>query len=151
MAKASARVEGKRLDGLGWCADPVVVPREPVSRWTMARTPFTATTISTAQTMARPTHTHQRPPPPRQLRVRPLRTVTESSGAPTGALPPCLVGCGPRSSVDLRAIPPPSRVGPFRGTSDVSACRSEEHTSELQSRPHLVCRLLLEKKKKQKK
>src|SRR3989442_9971211 len=27
------------------------------------------------------------------------------------------------------------------------AKRSEEHTSELQSRPHLVCRLLLEKKK----
>src|SRR5436305_7730320 len=32
-----------------------------------------------------------------------------------------------------------------------STDRSEEHTSELQSRPHLVCRLLLEKKKKQKK
>src|SRR2546422_6520573 len=30
----------------------------------------------------------------------------------------------------------------------VSASRSEEHTSELQSRLHLVCRLLLEKKKK---
>src|SRR5689334_23513589 len=29
--------------------------------------------------------------------------------------------------------------------------RSEEHTSELQSQFHLVCRLLLEKKKKQKK
>src|SRR5690554_7604347 len=29
-----------------------------------------------------------------------------------------------------------------------SVTRSEEHTSELQSRPHLVCRLLLEKKKK---
>src|SRR3712207_7423087 len=28
-----------------------------------------------------------------------------------------------------------------------SAVRSEEHTSELQSRPYLVCRLLLEKKK----
>src|SRR5436305_10852396 len=28
------------------------------------------------------------------------------------------------------------------------ASRSEEHTSELQSRPHLVCRLLLEKKKR---
>src|SRR5690606_40096149 len=28
------------------------------------------------------------------------------------------------------------------------ACRSEEHTSELQSRENLVCRLLLEKKKK---
>src|SRR5690554_4859074 len=30
----------------------------------------------------------------------------------------------------------------------VEVSRSEEHTSELQSRPHLVCRLLLEKKKK---
>src|SRR5687768_18044525 len=30
-----------------------------------------------------------------------------------------------------------------------AASRSEEHTSELQSRLHLVCRLLLEKKKKQ--
>src|SRR2546429_6190003 len=30
----------------------------------------------------------------------------------------------------------------------VAAQRSEEHTSELQSRLHLVCRLLLEKKKK---
>src|SRR3989442_8936093 len=29
----------------------------------------------------------------------------------------------------------------------VARFRSEEHTSELQSRPHLVCRLLLEKKK----
>src|SRR2546422_2972800 len=33
--------------------------------------------------------------------------------------------------------------------SEVTPCgRSEEHTSELQSRLHLVCRLLLEKKKK---
>src|SRR5690625_6744490 len=30
----------------------------------------------------------------------------------------------------------------------LTAARSEEHTSELQSRGHLVCRLLLEKKKK---
>src|SRR3712207_7137089 len=30
----------------------------------------------------------------------------------------------------------------------LTACRSEEHTSELQSRQYLVCRLLLEKKKK---
>src|SRR3989442_7952894 len=30
---------------------------------------------------------------------------------------------------------------------DHAGARSEEHTSELQSRPHLVCRLLLEKKK----
>src|SRR2546429_6696283 len=39
------------------------------------------------------------------------------------------------------------------GTDSVTvwvAARSEEHTSELQSRLHLVCRLLLEKKKKSK-
>src|SRR5205809_8018085 len=34
------------------------------------------------------------------------------------------------------------------GRSDPPLYRSEEHTSELQSRLHLVCRLLLEKKKK---
>src|SRR2546427_1362723 len=33
---------------------------------------------------------------------------------------------------------------------DPAAARSEEHTSELQSQSNLVCRLLLEKKKKQK-
>src|SRR5690554_7042680 len=42
----------------------------------------------------------------------------------------------------------------FQGALGTGACshfnlaRSEEHTSELQSRPHLVCRLLLEKKNK---
>src|SRR2546422_1636221 len=41
---------------------------------------------------------------------------------------------GPRTATDTRA-----------GVT----MRSEEHTSELQSRLHLVCRLLLEKKKKQ--
>src|SRR5688572_32528239 len=34
---------------------------------------------------------------------------------------------------------------------DVDAARSEEHTSELQSQSNLVCRLLLEKKKKKEK
>src|SRR2546422_7173237 len=34
------------------------------------------------------------------------------------------------------------------GAAGIRAKRSEEHTSELQSRLHLVCRLLLEKKKK---
>src|SRR5438874_10043871 len=44
---------------------------------------------------------------------------------------------------------PPDRKAPS-GTSDTicSLTRSEEHTSELQSRRDLVCRLLLEKKKK---
>src|SRR2546422_5522053 len=39
-----------------------------------------------------------------------------------------------------------SSASPLRVASSTS--RSEEHTSELQSRLHLVCRLLLEKKKK---
>src|SRR5687768_18554127 len=46
-------------------------------------------------------------------------------------------------AVCCSGLPPRSRR--FGGTS-----RSEEHTSELQSRLHLVCRLLLEKKKKNK-
>src|SRR2546429_3761416 len=42
-----------------------------------------------------------------------------------------------------------TRTSISRSTGSVSAsARSEEHTSELQSRLHLVCRLLLEKKKK---
>src|SRR2546430_8056885 len=38
--------------------------------------------------------------------------------------------------------------GPRRGARGAPDCRSEEHTSELQSQSNLVCRLLLEKKKK---
>src|SRR5439155_15991435 len=44
-----------------------------------------------------------------------------------------------------RRLLPGSRVHP----GPVDPARSEEHTSELQSRGHLVCRLLLEKKKNQ--
>src|SRR5437870_11131803 len=40
--------------------------------------------------------------------------------------------------------PPPAAPTPAR---PAGAARSEEHTSELQSRGHLVCRLLLEKRK----
>src|SRR3989442_2606692 len=63
-----------------------------------------------------------------------------------------------------KMLPSKSRARVCRGSSASSFCnwviaslvrresqastplRSEEHTSELQSRPHLVCRLLLEKK-----
>src|SRR2546429_4190965 len=45
------------------------------------------------------------------------------------------------------AVRPPSATHPKDQTA-TSWERSEEHTSELQSRLHLVCRLLLEKKKK---
>src|SRR5215813_14124387 len=48
-----------------------------------------------------------------------------------------------------RSVTPPPPWPKLMLISCASAgSRSEEHTSELQSRPHLVCRLLLEKKKK---
>src|SRR2546422_1694566 len=40
-----------------------------------------------------------------------------------------------------------ARLSNVAATADRAPLRSEEHTSELQSRLHLVCRLLLEKKK----
>src|SRR2546422_1776267 len=41
-----------------------------------------------------------------------------------------------------------SRISQHRSAARIVLQRSEEHTSELQSRLHLVCRLLLEKKNK---
>src|SRR5437870_7216874 len=60
----------------------------------------------------------------------------------------------PCSAFQLTSAPPDSvRPNRLRRTSSQAGprsafSRSEEHTSELQSRGHLVCRLLLEKKKK---
>src|SRR5436305_7222597 len=51
----------------------------------------------------------------------------------------------------VRSSPGVARIFAHTGFCDAvvgKSARSEEHTSELQSRPHLVCRLLLEKKKK---
>src|SRR5687767_15568668 len=60
-----------------------------------------------------------------------------------------------RSRRRSRPEPPPARPArrppaPTRSASEGRGgrCRSEEHTSELQSLAYLVCRLLLEKKKK---
>src|SRR3989442_2483361 len=58
---------------------------------------------------------------------------------PTSALP---------HAVLVKAIPA-QRAALAESPTRVELWRSEEHTSELQSRPHLVCRLLLEKKKNQ--
>src|SRR2546422_7925440 len=54
------------------------------------------------------------------------------------------------SICDRRTTSPGRRINSSRiwNSFTVSVMRSEEHTSELQSRLHLVCRLLLEKKKK---
>src|SRR3989449_4840041 len=68
----------------------------------------------------------------------------------------CASSSCPASRSDGWSSPTTSRRSPSScratgpGTSRGSASRSEEHTSELQSRLHLVCRLLLEKKKKKK-
>src|SRR3989442_3423329 len=53
--------------------------------------------------------------------------------------------CGPAFSTDLFLSV--EENDDLREYND-NLVRSEEHTSELQSRPHLVCRLLLEKKKR---
>src|SRR2546422_5609749 len=49
-----------------------------------------------------------------------------------------------------KLTPRPKKVDQPIDAPNGAATRSEEHTSELQSRLHLVCRLLLEKKKKKK-
>src|SRR5438067_5703459 len=54
-------------------------------------------------------------------------------------------------SCELIAMAPPRAARRLRPAFKCSVLRSEEHTSELQSRFDLVCRLLLEKKKKKKK
>src|SRR5437870_9806992 len=69
----------------------------------------------------------------------PYTTLFRSSTRLAGASGP------PRRRRGRRAPPPPPRGGTAPGCAP--ARRSEEHTSELQSRGHLVCRLLLEKKK----
>src|SRR5439155_21453386 len=58
---------------------------------------------------------------------------------------------GAGEGVSVRVARGPVLVARERGAAPAlqrSASRSEEHTSELQSRGHLVCRLLLEKKKR---
>src|SRR2546422_7494524 len=75
--------------------------------------------------------------PKNSIGLRPKRSwnQTESrSSTPTGMRP--------RPNFDF-----PARRGCSGTGCSASRKRSEEHTSELQSRLHLVCRLLLEKKK----
>src|SRR5258708_13129982 len=67
-------------------------------------------------------------PPPKASRFPP--PLRDKSRLPIRSPPPLIRLLAP--------APPPPRLP-----------RSEEHTSELQSPDHLVCRLLLEKKKKQ--
>src|SRR5205085_5682887 len=91
------------------------------------------------------------------------RTLSPSAGCSAGR---CATACG-RSYPDARRLGAPDRPGAGRRAQPARArravppsrlvpalrdggTRSEEHTSELQSQSNLVCRLLLEKKKKTK-
>src|SRR3712207_7161012 len=59
-----------------------------------------------------------------------------------GLLQPNVIAC-----LLLSTFPGGNRPSSSAGSDEPAACRSEEHTSELQSRQYLVCRLLLEKKR----
>src|SRR2546430_12372055 len=74
--------------------------------------------------------------PPRST-LFPYTTLFRSRGR-------CAAGRGP----DRIRARPPWRISPESERDRRPCGRSEEHTSELQSQSNLVCRLLLEKKKK---
>src|SRR2546422_6838227 len=87
--------------------------------------------------------------PPRST-LFPYTTLFRSSGdrarAPAaGANHPRRAERSARAACGWRGA---AGAGPPSGRDACAHVRSEEHTSELQSRLHLVCRLLLEKKKK---
>src|SRR5207253_11047125 len=86
------------------------------------------------------------PPPPSEL-----STLSLHDALPIWRFPQCEPGDG-ENTLDLEWAFSGGRV-PRRNDGEgiygqePHGLRSEEHTSELQSRGHLVCRLLLEKKK----
>src|SRR5690625_6445465 len=95
-----------------------------------------------------------RPPTPAAIvrttgcRTRsPMTTATNTDTADIATVSPNPGEANDTSAKDspTRPIRAPELQAIFRAT---YGAKSEEHTSELQSRGHLVCRLLLEKKKK---
>src|SRR3712207_8790007 len=71
-----------------------------------------------------------------------LQLRESAQGPAAGRLSPCAAGPRLRGPLAVRAPRQTPRRSPRTWK------RSEEHTSELQSRQYLVCRLLLEKKNK---
>src|SRR3989449_5961102 len=84
--------------------------------------------------------------PPRSVPSASAIIPVASAAHPPPVEPPALNagshGLRVRPNTSLKVFPPAANSGQL-----VLPRRSEEHTSELQSRLHLVCRLLLEKKK----
>src|SRR2546422_3802634 len=78
-----------------------------------------------------------------------LNSQPRPTKAPAQITPPSPVNTR-NSSKGIRTIPASGGAAVLKPGTNLAnrSERSEEHTSELQSRLHLVCRLLLEKKKR---
>src|SRR2546427_5426265 len=93
--------------------------------------------------------------PPRST-LFPYTTLFRSGSgrrAARGSVPRPVVRARPHDCLSRRRSPDNIRAVSIRlvvllTLGALAGCRSEEHTSELQSQSNLVCRLLLEKKKK---
>src|SRR3712207_8870295 len=88
--------------------------------------------------------------PPRST-LFPYTTLFRSILPPVASLAKVVASSASSSAIIARMCSPPSFqhecAMSHRRDIETLAIRSEEHTSELQSRQYLVCRLLLEKKK----
>src|SRR5258707_15624478 len=84
--------------------------------------------------------------PPRST-LFPYTTLFRSHSSRRETHSPAPGPATPRASCRIPPRATPKRCRP-QNAPEARGVRSEEHTSELQSRQYLVCRLLLEKKKK---
>src|SRR3712207_9182999 len=87
--------------------------------------------------------------PPRST-LFPYTTLFRSGQLRSALSAALLQGCSPAEALELLDLFAGRLPGALASTAAclvVDGARSEEHTSELQSRQYLVCRLLLEKKK----
>src|SRR3989454_9151730 len=78
-----------------------------------------------------------------------VRLQIQRASLKTGEKPTRVYDPTPLLAVDRLALGPDGALGEGSDGSWLVDVRSEEHTSELQSPCNLVCRLLLEKKKKE--
>src|SRR6266498_2004085 len=87
------------------------------------------------------------PTRPNPVTVSPQVDESRSASATIDAAGGTVSASGPNGTSYTLSVPAGAL---FEDTAiTLTPVRSEEHTSELQSRPHLVCRLLLEKKKRE--